>query len=150
MYIRALLLIIVGLLSLHLLSWPTCAETKDTEKLIKSITSVAAAKSQLRDTLEGMASCNIGSCLNYASKHFCEIIGVLDLKVNGAIFGTMSMGKSELTITAEDLRQMKKMAAQCKPTNYQYWQYESILHVGYNPSTQADAEIRQYLGVKRK
>jgi len=139
--------ILINLLSLHSYAYTTGSTT---EKLVKSITSVAVAKSKLRAALTGTDSCQVGSCINYYTTYICEIVAALDVKVNGAIIGDMTGSKPDFKISANDLRHMKKLFAQCKPTNYQYWNYNSVLHVGYSPSNKADAKIRKYLGVKRK
>lgn len=77
----------------------------------------------------------------------CEIVGALDVNMNGIIIGSMTSEGAKISLPANDLRMMKLLFAQCKPTNYQYWNYSSILHIGYQPSRAADVAIRRYLGV---
>jgi hypothetical protein len=39
---------------------------------------------------------------------------------------------------------------QCKPTNYQYWNFDRMLHVYYVPSPAIDRRVRKALGVAEK
>jgi hypothetical protein len=124
--------------------------TSSTEKFVDSIKSVKQAKSELKVAFERLDQCQFGSCYEENSIAICEIVGALDAKIDGEIIGAMNSGGQEIDISAEDLHEMKELFAQCKPTNYQYWNYERVLHVGYRPSKEADASIRKYLGVKKR
>jgi hypothetical protein len=59
------------------------------------------------------------------------------------------MGWTEevLTISEADLDLMKLIFSQCEPTNYQYWNFGSILHVWYNPTPEVDRQVRQALEI---
>ncbi|MBD2255840.1 hypothetical protein [Nostoc parmelioides] len=130
------------------LSLPKNAIAQDPSKLVDSIKSVAQVKKDLKQTLEALDRCGVGSCFNSTSTYICELVGALDVKVNGRIIGEMSGGNSSLPITASDLKLMKKIFSQCKPTNYQFWNWGNVLHVSYLPNTQVDRQIRAALGVK--
>lgn len=144
--------IVILLLNLFLLPLQSEAAgpESDTRTFVASFTSMAEVKSKLRDAFKTLDSCQIGSCFNYNTMLICEIVAALDVKINGVIIGAMSSDKPDFTISADDLRHMKHLFAQCKPTNYQYWNYDTVLHVGYRPSDKADIEIRNYLGIKSK
>jgi hypothetical protein len=130
------------------LSLPKNAIAQDPSKLVDSIKSVAQVKKELKQTFETLDQCGVGSCINSTSTHICELVGALDVKVNGRIIGESSGSNSNFPITASDLRLMKKIFSQCKPNNYQFWNWGSVLHVSYIPNTQVDRQIRAALGVK--
>ncbi|BAY66965.1 hypothetical protein NIES22_71090 (plasmid) [Calothrix brevissima NIES-22] len=132
------------------LSIQNYAIAQDTSKLVDSIKSVAQVKKELKETFENLDQCGAGSCFNSTSTYICELVGALDVKVNGRIVGQMSGGKSELAISASDLKLMKKIFSQCKPTNYQYWNWDYVLHVSYLPSDSVDREVRAALGVRSR
>ena len=131
-----------------LLGFSSYAEAKDPQEFVATVKSVADAKSKLRSAFVSLDRCQVGSCSNETSILICEIVGALDVKVDGQIVGAMSLGSETIGISPEDLRYMKELFAQCKPTNYQYWNYDRVLHVGYSPDDNADARIRKYLGLK--
>ena len=114
---------------------------------VKQYRTVAATKQALRTTFTELDNCPSGSCMNGYSMQICEIVGALDVNMNGIIIGSMTSEGTKVTLPANDLRMMKLLFAQCKPTNYQYWNYSSILHIGYQPSRSADVSIRRYLGI---
>ena len=114
---------------------------------VKQYRTVAAAKQALRTTFTELDNCPSGSCENGNSMLICEIVAALDVNMNGIIIDSMTSESTKVTLPAKDLRMMKLLFAQCKPTNYQYWNYSSMLHVGYRPSHAADVSIRRYLGV---
>ena len=152
MHTRKFILTIAGFIFFNMFLLHSYAETTGFEavKLANAITSVKVAKAMLRDALIESDGCLVGSCFNNATTYICEIVAALDVKVSGVIIGEMTGDKPNFVISADDLRHMKELFAQCKPTNYQYWNYNSVLHVGYRPSEKSDAEIRKYLGIKRK
>ncbi|MEA5578691.1 hypothetical protein [Anabaena sp. UHCC 0451] len=134
------------------LSWQNQALAQQTqgEKLVNSIQSVAQVKRQLKELFTNLNQCGTGGCFNGISTDICELVGALDVKVDGKIVGTMSgAGDTKLPISASDLKLMKKIFSQCKPTNYQYWNWEYVLHVGYDPTPQIDKEIRAALGAPK-
>ncbi|MBD2359388.1 hypothetical protein H6G41_33235 [Tolypothrix sp. FACHB-123] len=120
------------------------------EKLVNSIKSVSQVKQQLKETFENLNQCNSGYCFNIMTTDICQLVGALDVKVNGKIIGLM-FGSSEgqISISASDLKLMKKILSQCKSTNNQYWNWESVLHVFYSPTPQIDREIRAALGAPK-
>ncbi|MEA5579817.1 hypothetical protein VB620_00500 [Nodularia harveyana UHCC-0300] len=120
------------------------------QKLVDSIQSVAQVKGQLKQIFENLNQCNSGYCFNIMTTEICELVGALDVKVDGKIIGEMSGGSDvKIPISASDLSFMKKIFSQCKPTNYQYGNWESILHVAYLPTDKIDLEIRAALGVPK-
>ena len=124
--------------------------SSDVEKFVKRVDSVATAKRELRKAFDALDECSVGSCYNAATISICELVGALDVNTNGAIVREMSIGEAVTSISGPDVRMMKDLYSQCRPTNYQYWNFDSVFHVGYRPTDQADAAIRKYLGVKAK
>lgn len=131
-------------------SFPAFANDSTVEKYVNSIQSVDQVKQQLRDAFESLDTCPSGSCVNTNTTEICELVGALDARLDSAITGTMTSPtpKPAFLISSGDLKLMKLIYAQCKPTNYQYWNYPTVLHVGYAPSKEANAKIRKALGVK--
>jgi hypothetical protein len=119
----------------------------DMSKFVQQYKTVAQTKAALRATFEAMDNCGFGSCVNGNSMLICEIVAALDVNMNGIIIREMWSEGTKVTLPARDLRMLKLLFAQCKPTNYQYWNYDTMLHVGYRPSHAADVSIRRYLGV---
>ena len=102
------------------------------DDLVQAIKSVEQVKEALGLSIQKREECGIGSCWNYWSQHVCELVGALDLKTNGLIIGDLAMkdfGIKGMPISERDLELMKLIFQQCKPTTYQYWNFESILHV---------------------
>lgn len=123
--------------------------TENLEEFVVSIKTVKVAKSELKSAFSTLDNCQVGSCANETSTLICDIVGALDVNFDGKIIGEMSGGEtSKNSISANDLHYMKEIFSQCKPTNYQYWNYEKILHVGYRPTNKSDVKIRKYLGIK--
>jgi hypothetical protein len=121
------------------------------DDMIHAIESVEQVKEAIRKSIQKKSECGAGSCDNYRSQQVCELIGALDVKTNGAIIGQMtSVGMTGMCISERDLELMKLILQQCKPTNYQYWNFDSILHVGYLPSPEAGEKIGKMLGVESK
>ena len=127
MHTRKFILTIAGFIFFNMFLLHSYAETTGAEavKLANSITSVKVAKSMLRDTLIESDDCPVGSCFNNATTYICEIVAALDVKVSGVIIGEMTGDKPNFVISTDDLRHMKELFAQCKPTNYQYWNYNT-------------------------
>jgi hypothetical protein len=120
------------------------------KKLVDSIQSVAQVKKELKQAFETLNQCNTGGCFNNTTTYICELVGALDVKVDGKIVERMSGGSDrKIPISTSDLKLMKKIFTQCKPTNYQYWNWETILHVTYSPTDKIDREIRSALGVSK-
>lgn len=116
-------------------------------KFVQQYKTLTETKQALRATFEAMDNCGFGSCVNGNSMLICEIVAALDVNMNGIIIREIWSHGKHVSLPAKDLRMMKLLFAQCKPTNYQYWNYSSMLHVGYRPSHAADVSIRRYLGV---
>ena len=116
---------------------------------VDSIQSVEQVKEILRNLLQERDRCQVGSCWNNISTSICETVAALDVQVNGQIVGGMtSVGSAgNIPISEADLELMKLIFSQCKPTNYQYWNWEMMLHVVYAPADEIGQEIRQRLGV---
>lgn len=134
--------------SLLLFSTSVQAQEQNLTDYVNSIQSVEQVKQEIRVALQQLDHCAVGSCVNFTSMGICEAIGALDIRVDGKIFsqGT-GWSDSILPISESDLALMQLIFSQCKPSNYQYWNFNSILHVLYSPGPAADAEIRQQLGL---
>ncbi len=139
---------LIGLLMMGVLTSSVFAETEHNE-FIDSIRSVEQVKEQLRQMFQQRDECKVGSCWNNSSTIICETVAALDVQVNGQIVGGMtSVGSAgNIPISATDLELMKLIFSQCKPTNYQYWNWPMLLHVVYAPTQEVDQKIRQGLGI---
>ncbi len=142
-----LIILLVGL-GIGILIEPAPGQS-DLQGFVDSIESVEQVKEDLRQTLEFREECAVGSCVNMAGTSICESVAALDVQVNGQIVGGMTSVGSEgnIPISVSDLELMKLIFSQCKPTNYQYWNYPMILHVWYVPSDEVDQQVRQGLGL---
>ena len=123
---------------------------RDLIEFVDSIKSVEQVKQQLRETFKFSDGCGVGSCINGANTSICETVAALDVQVNGKIIGEMSSFGSDgkIPISNSDLELMKLIFSQCKPTNYQYWNWPMMLHVWYSASNEVDQQVRQGLGVQ--
>lgn len=115
---------------------------------IEGIQSVEQVKTEIRGLLVARDQCRVGSCHNNTSTSICEQIGMLDIRVDGKIFsGNTGWTDTVLPIAAADLALMKRIFSQCKPTNYQYWNWGAMLHVAYIPDCAIDQLIRKSFGL---
>jgi hypothetical protein len=73
----------------------------------------------------------------------------LESQVNGQIIGDFTSVGSQgnVAISTSDLSLMRDIFSQCKPTNYQYWNYSSMLDVYYVPKPEIDKKVRKALGI---
>jgi hypothetical protein len=128
----------------------------ETRAYVDSIKSVEQVKKEIREALT--ETCGTGHCWNSQATRICNAVGALDVKLDYAIAGTFTTPKPEavpsenraspLKVSNADLGLMKLIFSQCKPTNYQYWSFGSILHVIYAPTPKVDAEVRKRFGIK--
>lgn len=121
----------------------------DLEKFVASIKSVAQVKQEIKQQLS--ETCGTGTCFNNNATAVCSYVGALDVRLNNLITSTSSSftPKPELPITEGDLHLMKRIWRQCKPSNYQFWNYGQMLHVMYDADPKEDIEIRKALGIKQ-
>ena len=123
-------------------------ERPDLRTEIEAIESVEQVKTQIRELMVARDQCRVGSCHNTTSTSICEQVGMLDIRVDGKIFsGGTGWTDTVLPIAAVDLTLMKRIFSQCKPTNYQYWNWGVVLHVAYSPDCATDQLIRKSLGL---
>ena len=117
------------------------------EEYVSSIKSVEQIKEALRTPMT--ETCGTGSCFNNNATEICSLVGALDIRLNNLITNTNLnfKPKPELQVSSSDLQLMKRIWKQCKPSNYQYWNYGSILHVIYDADPREDEEIRKLLGI---
>lgn len=124
------------------------SSTSSLEDYVNSIQSVEQIKQEIRETLQQRDQCGVGSCYNFTSTSICAAVGALDIRVDGKILEEGSGWSDQiLPISDSDLALMRQIFAQCKPSNYQYWNFGTMLHVLYSPTPEADAAIRQQLGL---
>ncbi|WP_287127804.1 hypothetical protein [Candidatus Cyanaurora vandensis] len=127
---------------------PVQAQSRDLQTQVEGIRSVSQVKGQLKGLLESQKECGVGICVDALSTGVCDLVGALDIRVDGKIIGEASgFTDKVLPITAPDLKLMKLIWSQCKPTNYLYTNYPSVVHVGYNPSAKAAATVDKALKV---
>lgn len=123
-------------------------ERPDIGAKIEAIQSVDQVKTQIRELMVARDRCRLGSCHNTTSTAICDQVGMLDIRVDGKIFSRGTGGTDTvLPIAAADLTLMKRIFSQCKPTNYQYWNWGVVLHVAYSPDCVTDQSIRKDLGL---
>jgi hypothetical protein len=128
---------------------PAIAQQRDLRQFVDSIKSVEQVKKEIGRLISAVDNCKVGSCFNFNSTAICELVAALDVQVNGQIVGGMtSIGsQGKIPISKSDLSLMRDIFSQCKPTNYQYWNFESMLHVYYVPKPELDQKVRQALGL---
>ena len=130
------------------------ADEAAVQKFIDSIGSVAQVKRDIRAALT--ERCGTGHCWNVNASHICSLVAALDVRTDYRILHTFTGFSTEqrtpppLEISDADVALMKLIFSQCKPTNYQYWSFGSVLHVIYDPSPKADAEVRRRLGMRNR
>ncbi len=130
---------------------PAHAENREEsiETFIASIDSVEVAKTEIRNALAESDNCRHGSCVSFYFTEVCNIVAALDVNVAGKILEerTMTGGESKFAISSSDVRSMRQIFEQCKPTNYQYWNHDELIHVEYSPDEKSSVEIDKYLGI---
>lgn len=129
---------------------PIANAQQSTQTYVNSIKSVAQVKQQIREAMQNTDKCGSGSCYNFTRTAVCEAVGALDVQVNGKIIGQVTGSRNNIPISTSDLELMKLIFSQCTPSNYQYSNFGSVLHVFYYPSLQADVEIRKRIGLPVK
>lgn len=122
------------------------ADEATTRSFIDSIKSVDQVKASIRDSL--LEECGSGHCWNINASRVCDLVAGLDVKVGYAITGIFENDKPSIPISNMDLKLMKLIFSQCKPSNYQFWSFGRILHVVYDPSPKIAAEVNKRLGIK--
>jgi len=130
--------------------------TSKVEQYIASIKSVDDVKRRIRDALD--EDCGTGACVDVNASEICDLVAALDVRVDYQITGSFTsvdpktgIAKPQPTIpvSQSDIKLMKLIFSQCKPTNYQYWKFDRLLHVVYTPSTkEIAATIRKAVGTK--
>lgn len=122
------------------------------KQFVNAIKSVATVKEYLRDLVTESRQCLTGSCWNMTSGAICTYVGALDVRVDYLITGTFKPKerKPEIPISEADILLMRLIFSQCRPTNYQYQNYPTILHVVYEPNKKIGAQIAEALGVKNE
>ena len=128
---------------------PAIAQQRNLQKFVDSVQSVEQVKKEIGRLITTVENCGVGSCFNFNSTAICELVAALDVQVNGQIVGGMtSVGsQGKIPISQSDLALMRDIFSQCKPTNYQYWNFEFMLHVYYVPKQAIDEKVRQSLGL---
>ena len=143
--------LLLGFALIQIAALPAHAESRaeSIEKLIASINSVEVAKTEIRNAMAESDNCDSGSCIDLYFAKVCNIVAALDVNVAGKILDEMTMtdGESKLAISSIDARNMRQIFEQCKPTNYQYWNYDELIHVIYSPDEKSSTDIDKYLGI---
>ncbi|MCA6502534.1 MAG: hypothetical protein ACK6CP_05490 [Pseudanabaena sp.] len=128
---------------------PTEAQSRDLQQFVDSIKSTEQVKTVIRGLISNLDQCGVGSCFNFNSTAICEWVAALESQVNGQIIGDFTSVGSQgnVAISTSDLSLMRDIFSQCKPTNYQYWNYSSMLDVYYVPKPEIDKKVRKALGI---
>lgn len=138
----------IAAVALIVIATPVIAQEDDLRDQVESIQSVEQVKDDIRQLMEFRDQCSVGSCWNATSTSICSAVGALDIRVDGKIFsGATGWTDEVLPISETDLNLMQLIFSQCKPTNYQYWNFGQILHVLYEPTPETDQQIRSTLGL---
>ncbi len=123
------------------------ADKSPVRAFVDSLSSVEQVKKEIRDSLS--EQCASGHCWNVHTTRICELVAGLDVKVGYRITGAFtnfdSAKHAHMQISAPDLKLMKLIFSQCKPSNYQYWAFNQVLHVQYIPSARIDKEIKRLM-----
>lgn len=137
------------ILIFSLISTGAMTQESVVSSFVDSIKSVEQVKRGIKDSL--IEECGGGHCWNVQAAHVCNLVAGLDIKVGYAITGAFENERSraQIRITESDLKLMKLVFSQCKPTNYQYWNFSQLLHVVYSPSAKVNAEVNKWLGIKQ-
>lgn len=134
-------------------------EKQGIQQEVESIQFVDQVKSRIQELMTALDQCGrelmtgldqdeVVSCLDSNFTAIWEQVGMLDIRVDGKIFsGGTGWTESVLPITFTDLALMKQIFRQYKPTNYQYWNWNSVLHLWYNPDCPTDQPICKALGL---
>ena len=143
MFTRLAVSCVLGVLTISV--W---ADEAAVRAFVNSIKSVAQVKKDIGDALT--ERCGTGHCWNVNATRVCDLVAALDVKVDYLITGSLqgAQPQPEIPISEADVKLMKLIFSQCKPTNYQFWSFGRILHVHYAPSEKVDAEVRKRLGIK--
>ncbi len=136
-------------IALSLLFFNTVTSANDfaVNAFIDSIKSADQVKASIRDSI--LEECGSGHCWNINASRICDLVAGLDVKVGYAITGNFENEKASIQISNIDLKLMKLIFSQCKPSNYQFWSFGRILHVVYDPSPKIAAEVNKRLGIKK-
>ncbi len=128
---------------------PAESQSRDLQQFVGSIKSTEQVKTAIKGLISNLDKCGVGSCVNFNSTAICEWVAALDVQVNGQIIGDFTSVGSQgrVAISPSDLSLMRDIFSQCKPTNYQYWNYSSMLHVYYVPKPEIDKKVRKALGI---
>jgi hypothetical protein len=120
------------------------------KEFVDAIKSVATVKEYLRDLVTENRQCLSGGCWNMTAGLICSYVGALDVKVDNLITGTFQPEerRPKIPISEAETLLMRLIFSQCKPTNYQYLNYPTVLHVVYEPNKEIGAQIAKALGVK--
>jgi hypothetical protein len=109
------------------------AKSLTNKEFVESIESVNQVKVDILFALEDQ-HCMTASCINFNAGRICSLIGALDIHLDNEITSAHKTNfKPKLEISKSDLSLFKDLWTQCIPTNDQYWNYPTLLHVIYAP-----------------
>ncbi|AGY58542.1 hypothetical protein [Gloeobacter kilaueensis] len=120
------------------------------EEAVGSILSLKQFKRQMRTLFSRRNDCQDAPCLNAIGTQICEALGALDVRIAGQLTGQPTGGTNlpTLSIAQGDLSLMRLIYSQCRPTNAQYWQFASVLHVSYQPQPAIDSQVQRAFGLR--
>ena len=141
---------IIGLL-LATTSVQAHADEHAQKKFIKQFDSAKKSKQLILESFNDLSQCAVGSCANDRATHICEQIAAVDIQTDYQISNSFTGQRSgAFTLNRADLALFKDLYASCRPTNYQYWNYDSLFHVGYaGDPEKAAAKLKQSLRLKK-
>lgn len=123
----------------------------DADALVKSIKSVEAVKKEVKAAI--FSQCGTGGCADSEAEDICDFAAALDVKVGYQISKSQAAHgspKSELPIKAKDLELFQLIYSQCRPSSYQYWNRDRMLHVVYDPTPEVASRVREALTERSK
>ena len=135
----------IALLGILALSAPiTHAAPGDDEKhgqYLKQFSSSKKSKQMILESFKSLQGCPSGSCDNLFRTTICEQIAAVDIQTGYQISGEMSGVERKFKLNQSDEALFKKLFSSCRPSSYQFWQFDSLLHVIYTGSGTSEINL---------
>ena len=112
------------------------ADESEQTQFIQQFNSAKKSKILILESFDSLQQCGVGSCDNAYRTDICEQVAAVDIQTGYQITGDVGGADVKFKLHSSDLALFKDLYASCKPTSYQYWNFDSLFHVVYN----SDAE----------